>query len=73
MEPKPSGHAPALNDPGDPTGRRDEWHDTLAAMSRALKDGLPDRLAPPSRYIDRAEEALREYRRRLQGLADGQR
>jgi hypothetical protein len=72
MEPKPTGHVPALNTSGEPTGRREEWHDTLAAMSRALRDDLLDRRAPPSRYIDRAEEALREYLRRQQRLVDAQ-
>ncbi len=41
------------------------WHDTLAAMSSALQDCLRAPRAAPSREIDRAEEALREYTRRI--------
>jgi len=41
------------------------WHDTLAAMSSVLQDCLLAPHAAPSREIDRAEEALREYTRRV--------
>jgi len=41
------------------------WRDTLAAMSAVLQDCLAPRTAP-SREIERAEEALREYTRRVQ-------
>ncbi len=42
------------------------WRDTLAAMGSVLQDGLLAPRAAPSREIDRAEEALREYTRRIQ-------
>jgi len=41
------------------------WHDTLAAMSSVLQDCLLAPRAGPSREIERAEEALREYTRRM--------
>jgi hypothetical protein len=41
------------------------WHATLAAMSAALQDCLLAPRAAPSREIARAEEALREYTRRV--------
>ena len=42
------------------------WRDTLAAMSSVLQDCLLAPRAAPSREIDRAEEAQREYTRRIQ-------
>jgi len=41
------------------------WRDTLAAMSSVLQDCLLAPRTAPSREIDRAEEALREYTRRI--------
>ncbi len=42
------------------------WRDTLAAMGSVLQDCLLAPRVAPSREIDRAEEALREYTRRIQ-------
>ncbi len=42
------------------------WRDTLVAMGSVLQDCLLSPRAAPSREIDRAEEALREYTRRIQ-------
>lgn len=41
------------------------WRDTLAAMASVLQDCLLAPRAGPSREIDRAEEALREYTWRI--------
>lgn len=41
------------------------WRDTLAAMSSVLQDCMLSPGVTPSREIDRAEEALREYTRRM--------
>jgi hypothetical protein len=41
------------------------WRDTLAAMSSVLQDCLLAPRAAPSREIDRAAEALREYTGRV--------
>lgn len=41
------------------------WRHTLAAMSSVLQDCLLAQRATPSHEIDRAEEALREYTRRI--------
>lgn len=62
-------HKQAAHTPHPPaTDAETAWHDTLATMSAALQDCLLAPLAPraaPSREIARAEEALREYTRRV--------
>jgi len=42
------------------------WRETLADMAAVLQDALLAPRAAPSREMDRTEEALREYTRRMQ-------
>ncbi|QKO23612.1 hypothetical protein [Rhodoferax sp. BAB1] len=59
-------HQQAEQAPRPPaTDAETAWHDTLAAMSAVLQDCLQAPRAAPSREIERAEAALREYTRRL--------
>lgn len=59
-------HPQTESDPRPPaTDAATAWCDTLAAMSSVLQDCLLTPQAGPSREIDRAEEALHEYTRRI--------
>jgi len=60
-------HPQAESAPRPPaTDAETAWRDTLTAMSAVMQDCLLAPRATPTREIDRAEEALREYTRRIQ-------
>ena len=54
-----------MNGPDHPATDHDAWHDTLAAMTLVLQDGMLRGQLAPSREIGRAEAALCEYTRRM--------